>query len=193
MIYYNENKLRSLIQIETVEKLSEIYGFDKLDALSKLNIKEKTKRKIFLIRVGDGENLKNSKYPFWGVKRGRNNATKTIVNNMSCGDIICFITSKPYGGKLIGMCEYTQYYDRNDEPCLSINTYTNAEQNWVGDDDWDIQIHYKKFYVTEKQNIEIIIQCAATIMNYQTFISKINIDLEYHYDNFKYYSEEKKF
>ena len=192
MIYNNiENKLL-LIQIETIEKLSKIYNFDKSDALLKLNIKEKPKRKIWLIRAGDGENLKNSKNPFWGVKRGRNNATKTIVNNFSCGDIICFITSKKYGGKVIGMCEYTEYYYRNDEPCLSINTYTNTEQNWVGDDDWDIQIHYKNFYVTEKQNIEIIIQCAATIMNYQTFISKINIDLEYHYDNFKYYSEEKK-
>jgi len=42
----------------------------------------------WIIRVQDGGNFRNSKYPFWGVKRGKNNCIKTIVNNkFKKGDI----------------------------------------------------------------------------------------------------------
>jgi len=146
----------------------------------------------WLIRVQDGENLRNSKYPFWGVKRGPHNCIKTIVNKIKPGDILWFMTSKPFGGKLIGMCEYTCYYDRNDEQLISIHTYSNAEQNWKGDGNWDIQIHYKNLYITEKQDIKAIIQCSAIILAYETFKHKLP-DLYDHYRNFKYYSEPKIF
>ena len=58
--------------------------------------------KHWLIRVQDGENFRNSKYQFWGVKRGSGGGIKTIVNKIQKGDILWFMTSKPYGGKLIG-------------------------------------------------------------------------------------------
>lgn len=148
---------------------------------------------LWILRVGDGENLRNSKYTFWGVKRGKNGSIKSIVTKMLIGDILCFITSKQYGGKIIGMCEYTGFYDRKDEPLLQINTKTNLEQQWTGDDSWDIQIHYNKFYVTEKQNISACIQCGAIIMNYKTFKDKIERDLFEHYKNFKFYAEPKAF
>ncbi len=143
--------------------------------------------KIF--RVGNGENLKNSKYPFWGVKRGKNGFMRTMVEKLTPGDIIWFMTSKPYGGKIIGMAEYTGFYDRNDEPLLPINTKTNEEQNWVGDEKWDIQLHYRNLYNTERQNITGCIPCAAVILDYDTFREKINGDLYHHYKNFKFYAE----
>ena len=102
---------------------------------------------LWILRVGDGENLRNSKYPFWGVKRGKNGSIKSIVTKMLIGDILCFMTSKQYGGKIIGMCEYTGFYDRKDEPLLQINTKSNLEQQWTGDDSWDIQIHYNNFHL----------------------------------------------
>ena len=71
------------------------------------------------------------------------------------------MTSKEFGGKLIGMAEYSGFYDRNDEPLLHINTKTNKEQGWKGDEDWDIQIHYFNLYITEKQNITACIQCSS--------------------------------
>lgn len=148
---------------------------------------------IWLIRVGDGENLRNSKYPFWGVKRGKNGSIKTIVNKILIGDIICFMTSKPYGGKIIGMCEYTGFYDRKDEPLLQINTKSNIEQNWKGDDLWDIQIHYINLYITEKQNILSCIRCGGIILNYKTFRDEIKSDLYEHYKNFKFYAEPKAY
>jgi hypothetical protein len=79
----------------------------------------------WLIRVGDGENLRNSNYPFWGVKH----RFKGNVRKMNRGDILLFITSKQgdESGKVIAMGEYTEYYDRHDEPLLQINTKTNVE------------------------------------------------------------------
>ena len=109
--------------------------------------------KHWLIRVKDGENFRNSKYPF-GSKRGNHGCIKTVVNKIKKGDILWFMTSKKYGGKFIGMSEYTYYYDREDEPLIRMNTYLNKEQNWKGEDNWDIQIHYENLYIIEKQNIK---------------------------------------
>ena len=150
-------------------------------------------KRIWIFRVNDGENLRNSKYPFWGVKRGRNGCIKTMVTKIAHGDILCFMTSKLYGGKIIGMGEYTGYFDRMDEPLLQINTKTNSEQNWKGDGCWDIQIHYDNLYITEKQNITGCIQCSAIILDYEKFKDRINGDLYEHYKNFKFYAEPKIF
>lgn len=145
----------------------------------------------WLIRVGDGENFRNSKFPFWGVKSRCN---KSIINNkFKKGDILWFITSKLYGGKLIGMAEYTEYYDRDNEPLIPIHTYSNKEQNWTGAENCSIQIHYKNLYDTEKQNIEVVVRCAATILNYETFKDKILPDLYNHYNNYIYYAEPRIF
>ncbi len=145
----------------------------------------------WIIRVADGVNLRNSKMPFWGVKRGRSGCIKTIVGSMKPGDILWFLTSKPHGGKLIGMAEYVKFYDRADEPLLPIHTASNEEQGWIGDDDWDIQIHYCNLYDTNKQNITACIQCPATILSYDTFKDKIDGDLYQHYAGYKFYAEPK--
>ena len=147
----------------------------------------------WIIRVGDGENFRNSKHPFWGVKRGINGCIKTIVNKLKPGDILWFMTSKLYGGKLIGMSEYTCNYDKDDVSSIQRNTYSNDEQNWKGGEDWVIQIHYKNLYITEKQNIEACIQCAGIILEYETFKDKIKYDLYNEHKNFKCYAVPKVF
>ena len=151
------------------------------------------KKRHFIIRVGDGDNFRNSKFPFWGVKRGRGGCIKTIVKKFNKGDILWFMTSKKYGGKLIGMSEYYDFYDRADEPLIQINTLTNEEQNWKGDDDWGIQIRYCNLYTTERQNIIGCIQCSGIILEYESFRDKINGNLYDHYTNFKLYAEPKIF
>ena len=143
----------------------------------------------WIFRVNDGKNFRNSKFPFWGTKKGKNGCIKTIISKIKTGDIIWFLTSKLYGGKIIGMAEYIGFYDRMDEPLISIHTKTNEEQGWIGDEPWDIQIHYCNLYNTEKQNIKACIQCGAIILNYEKFKSKMNEDLIEHYKNFKYYAE----
>ena len=148
---------------------------------------------FWIIRVNDGENFRNSKFTFWGVKRGKGGCIKTIVEKIQNGDILCFMTSKKYGGKIIGMSEYCRFYDRADEHLIQINTKTNEEQNWKGDENWDIQIHYCNLYITEKQNITGCIQCGGVILKYDTFKDKINRDLYTDYKNFKFYAEPKIF
>ena len=152
-----------------------------------------TEKLTWIIRVNDGENFRNSKFPFWGVKRGKYGCIKTIVNKINPGDILWFMTSKKYGGKFIGMAEYCGFYDRNDEPLLQINTKTNEEQNWKGNERWDIEIHYCNLYITEKQNITGLLQCGGIILEYEKFKDKINEDLYEHCKNFKFYSHPKTF
>jgi len=143
----------------------------------------------WLIRIRDGKNFRNSNFPLWGVKRGPHGCIKSLIKNrMNPGDILWFMTSKKFGGQLIGMAEYIASYDRADESLISINTKSNIEQNWDGDEAWDIQLHYTNLYNTEKQNIAVCIACPAVILKYNTFKEKINDDLHKHFENFKKYA-----
>ena len=143
----------------------------------------------WIIRVGDGENFRNSKYPIWGLKKG-NGSVEGIVKKIKRGDILWFLTSKKYGGILIGMAKFIDYNNRKNEPLVNINTVSNKDQNWKGDEEWDIQIKYGNLYEIEKQEIKLCIQCSAIIMNYKNFKSKIDEDLNMHYRNFLFYSKE---
>lgn len=155
-------------------------------------MKYQQKQEHFIIRVGDGKNFKNSKYPFWGLKKG-NGSVKTIVSKIKKGDILWFMISKKYGGKLIGMSEYKSYHDRDDEPLIPLYTYSNEEQNWEGNEDWSIQINYENLYNTEKQNIEAVVPFSGSILKYETWKGRgLPPDLYNHYNNFKYYAEPIK-
>lgn len=153
----------------------------------------RNKRKCWLIRVGDGKNFRNSKLPIWCVKRGKGGNIKTVVKKLNKGDLLCFIVPKKYGGIVIGMAEYHEFYDRNDEPLIKINTLTNKELGWEGDTEWDIQIHYRNLYITERLNISCCISCPGIILNYETFKDRINDNLYDHYKNYKKYGEPKVF
>jgi len=143
----------------------------------------------WIIRVKDGVNFRNSVYPIWGVKR----KDKKNVTNMKPGDILWFCTSKPYGSKFIGMGEYCRFYDRNDEPLLHINTKTNKELGWTGDELWDIHIHYSNLYNTEKKNIHVCIPQHGNIFEYEKVKHIISDDLYKHYDIYNSYFEPKIF
>ena len=66
--------------------------------------------------------------------------------------------------------------------------------------DWSIQIHYKNLYNTEKQNLKMILQCGAVIMEF-TQVNKNGEPsifarlgdkcpkLYTHYQNYKFYAE----
>lgn len=140
-------------------------------------------RNHWLVRVKDGKNFKNSKHPCWGVRKG------AVPKKLKPGDILWFLTSKPYGGKIIGMAEYTGCYSRLDEPLIPVHTYSNDEMGWVGGGDWDIQLNYTNLYDTTRQSITAIVCCAGNILNYNTFKDRGLPNLPMHYENFKYYAE----
>ena len=135
-----------------------------------------------VIRVGDGVNFRNSKNPFWGMKKN----ALGIVKNMSAGDIIWFVVNKAYGGKAIGMAEFTgEFYNRNEEKLVGINTLTNEEQGWKGDEAWDIQIHYKNLYIIDHANINVCVQGAWNIMYYSSISHKIEDNLPLCFESIK--------
>jgi len=159
-----------------------------------MNCKNKIKKNHFIIRVADGKNFKNSIRPFWGIKKGKYGSIKGfIVNNIKSGDILWFCTNKKNGGKAIGMAEYTTLYDRDDEPLIKINTYSNKEQGWEGDEDWSLQLHYKKLYNTEKQDIKVIVSGPMPVIEYKPDNkNQINVDNLYkHYNGFLFYGVYK--
>jgi hypothetical protein len=136
----------------------------------------------FIVRVGDGINFRNSINPFWGMKKN----ALGIAKNMKAGDIIWFIVNKSNGGKAIGVAEFTgELYNRKEENILAINTLTNEEQGWVGDEAWDIQIHYKNLYMIDHVNIKICLQGAWIIMYYSSMKDKIIDDLPICFESIK--------
>ena len=184
--------------IASVEKTNTEISYDKfkehiptfIDTLRKDNT---TPLQHWIIRVGDGKNFKNSKKPIWGINRGPNNNIKsTVQNKLKKGDILWFLTPEQYGKKVIGMAEYTHYYDSEEEPLIKLNTYTNEELGWNGDQKWDIQIHYKNLYDTENQNISFTVHNPRSIINYNTHFMDITENLQEHYNNYKKYSIPKE-
>ena len=181
---------------EWVEMMYTLYPHLKPKEVVKedMTLKNNTGKNHWIIRVADGKNFRNSVHPFWGMKKGRGGCIKSFfVNNVNKGDILWFSTNKKNGGKAIGMAEYTECYDREEEPLIQINTYSNKEQGWEGDDDWDLQIHYTKLYDTEKQNIQILLSGPSPIIEYKPYTeNQKNIDDLYkHYEGFSFYGVSK--
>lgn len=142
--------------------------------------------KHWIIRCKDGINFYNSKYPYWGVKI----RDKNMVKKFTKGDILWFLTSKNFGGKIIAMVKFTHFYDRKEEPLIQLNTLDNKEQNWDGEDVYDIQIYYKNIYDTRKQKLDLIIQSQQNIIDFDNYKDKIDLDL--HYKNFIFYANKIK-
>jgi hypothetical protein len=141
----------------------------------------------WLIRVKNGKNFKNSKYPFWGVTAGKTNNIKTMVSKINNGDILWFLCNKSNDNKIISMATFTKFLDKRDEPLIAIETVSNIDQGW-NDNNYELELHYKNLYNTEKQNIKIDeILGQSPIINYNNNKHKIKEDLEKHYIGFKFY------
>ena len=145
-----------------------------------------TDRKHWIIRVGDGKNFKNSKHLVWGF-------SNNCVEKIEKGDILWFLTSKPFGGKFIGMAEYVETYNRREETLINCSTFSNEEMGWVGGEEgkWYIQILYSNLYDTERQNIYAVLPGQQKVYNYEDYIDKIEDDLYEHYKGFIFYGTPK--
>lgn len=144
-------------------------------------------RKHWIIRIGDGKNFKNSKHPIWGFS---NNCVKKLTK----GDILWFLTSKDFGGKIIGMAEYVETYNRREEVLVTCSTFSNEEMGWEGGEEgkWYIQILYTNLYDTERQNICAVLPGQQKVYDYEDYVSKIEDNLYEHYKGFIFYGTPKK-
>jgi hypothetical protein len=158
------------------------------------HIENCTQQNHWILRVADGKNFKNSKFPFWGLKAGKKDCIKNLALKIKEGDILWFLgNKKDKDNKIIGMAEFTKLLDKRDELLIQIETTPCIEQGWDGDD-WEIELHYTNLYNTEKQNIKIDEKLGQSpIVNYYSVKYKLNEDLENHYNGFKYYGTPVSF
>lgn len=168
---------------ETVQKCENGKDWNKVGIISKMI----TDRQHYIVRVGDGVNFLASRENFWGFNK-KEPGMKTRIKKLKNGDVLYFITSKKFGGNVIGIGEYTgTFYDREDEPLLLIHTKSNKEQGWDGDDEWKLQVHYRNLYLPKMIKINCIVSCASSLLSYRTFKDRINEDLPLHWNMFKKY------
>jgi hypothetical protein len=135
----------------------------------------------WLLRVGDGKNLKSSsRYRIW-VIQSITPGNKHFLKNVKPGDRLWFVKNKSLG-KLIGVATYRSHNLREFGPLVNM-TMTNEELGYTGDFlDWTMntEIHYSDLYGLEKCDLLTHIKGASTIRKYDEKC-RIDLPLEYSY------------
>jgi hypothetical protein len=126
----------------------------------------------YLIRCGDGENLKNSiQHGIWGVNKSSHNGSLMFTNCAVKTDILWFIKSGS-NGHAIAFAEYVSHNAR---------TKTNQELGWFGPDTWEIEINYTKLRMTEPLPLYTEIKGGSATI--RKFSANCKIDLPKIYAN----------
>ncbi len=133
---------------------------------------------FWILRIGDGENFKNSsKYNIWGVNSNNNNV-KSFIKQIKKNDILCFVKSKS-NGLIIAMATFNKFEKRIIGPIIDI-TQTNIELGWSGNDsDWDTEVHYTNLYNVELLELKTNIQGPNIVRRYTIYNCVIDIPNEY--------------
>ena len=135
----------------------------------------------WLLRVGDGENLKrSSKYRIWGIQSTTPDNVY-FLKNVKLGDRLWFVTSKSYG-KLIAVATYRSHNNRELGPLINISL-TNEELGWTeSGTNWtsDTEIHYFDLYGLNDCELLTHIKSAKTIRKYNEKC-RVNLPIEYSY------------
>ena len=135
----------------------------------------------WLLRVGDGENLKrSSKYRIWGIQSTTPDNVY-FLKNVKLGDRLWFVTSKSYG-KLIAVATYRSHNNRELGPLINISL-TNEELGWTGSGpDWtsNVEVHYTDLYGLNDCELLTHIKGPATIRKYDEKC-RVNLPIEYSY------------
>jgi predicted secreted protein len=135
----------------------------------------------WLLRVGDGENLKrSSKYRIWGIQSTSPDG-KYFVKNVKPGDRLWFVTSKSHG-KVIAVATYRSHNTREFGPLIDISL-TEEELGWTGSGpDWtsNVEVHYTDLYNLNACDLLTHIKSAKTVRTYNEKC-RVNLAVEYSY------------
>jgi hypothetical protein len=135
----------------------------------------------WLLRAGDGKNLKSSsKYRIWGIQ-STTSTNKHFLKNVKPGDRLWFVKSKSQG-KLIAVAIYRSHNTRELGPLIDLSM-TEEELGWTHDGpDWksDIEVHYSDLYGLEACDLLTHIKGAASIRKYDAKC-RVNLAVEYSY------------
>jgi predicted secreted protein len=133
----------------------------------------------WLLRVSDGENLKNSsRYRIWGIKSTTNN-NKHFIKNVKPGDRLWFVKNNS-NGKIIAVASYRSHNKREFGELINLSM-TNEELGWTGEGpDWtsDTELHYTDLYGLNDCELLTHIKTQSTISKYNENC-RINLAVEY--------------
>lgn len=134
----------------------------------------------WLLRVGDGENFKNSsKYRIWGIQTYTSPHGKNFIKKVKKGDRLWFVKGKSKG-KILAVATYSSHNNRELGPLINI-TMTNQELGWSGfGTDWtsNTEIHYNDLYWLNGCDLFTHIKGPTTIREYDEKC-KVNLAVEY--------------
>lgn len=140
---------------------------------------ETTMTTDWLLRVGNGHNLKgSSKYRIWGVNSMSDSNVKKFIANVQSGDRLWFVKTHS-NGQLIAVATYRSHNKRELGPLLEISL-SNQDLNWTnyGGSTWDTEIHYTDLYNLESCEMYSHIGGLATIRKYNEKC-RVNLPVEY--------------
>lgn len=136
----------------------------------------------WLLRVGNGENLKrSSKYKIWGINTLTSPHGKYFVKNVKPGDRLWFVKSKSQG-KILAVATYRSHNERIFGPLIDISL-SNEELGWTGSETvwtFNVEIHYTDLFGLDDSELLTHIKGALTIRKYDEKCS-VNLAVEYSY------------
>jgi hypothetical protein len=137
----------------------------------------------WLLRVGDGENFKNSSLRrIWGINTREKSS---FIKDVKCGDRLWFIINKSKG-QIIAVATYCSHNKRNLGPIVEVSL-NNKELDWSGDDVWDVEVHYTDLYGLIQCDLVTDIKGQVAIRRYEH--TKCNVNLSVEYNNILRYSK----
>jgi len=134
----------------------------------------------WLLRVGDGGNLKrSSKYRIWGIS-SKNTLGKHFIENVKPGDRLWFVKSKSQG-KLVAVATYRSHSMREVGPLIDVSL-TDEDLGWSDPSGGycDVEIHYSDLYGLSDCELLTHINGPATIRKYDEKC-RVNLAVEYSY------------
>lgn len=134
----------------------------------------------WLLRVGDGGNLKrSSKYRIWGVV-SKIPMGKHFIENVKPGDRLWFVKSKSQG-KLLAVATYRSHNMRELGPLVD-TSLTNEQLGWSDPSggNSDVEVHYSDLYGLNDCELLTHIKGPSTIRKYDEKC-RVNLAVEYSY------------
>jgi hypothetical protein len=135
----------------------------------------------WLLRVGNGDNLKNSsKHRIWGIQ-STTPTNKHFLKNVRPGDRLWFVKNNSQG-KIIAVATYRSHNNRILGPLVN-TTMSNEELGWIGEGpDWtsNTEIHYSDLYGLDNCDLLTHIKGPSTIRKYDEKC-RVNLAVEYSY------------
>jgi len=134
----------------------------------------------WLLRVGDGENFKNSSvYRIWGIQ-STTPFGKHFIQNVKPGDRLWFVKSRS-NGRLLAVATYRSHNLRELGPLIT-TTMTAEELGWTGEGpDWvsDTEVHYTDLYGLEQCEMLTHFKPTSTILKYKPSLCRVDLPAEY--------------